>query len=77
MILKPQEFGDGNVPEKTGKGEGQGTQGHSFNQKSLSLPHGSKNSGKRLVLEILHGCYLKIISSASAQNSGRAISNLE
>lgn len=25
MILKPQEFGDGNVPEKTGKGEGKGT----------------------------------------------------
>ena len=52
-------------------------QGHSFNQKSLSLPHGSKKPGKRLVLEILHGCYLKIISSASAQNSGSAISKLE
>lgn len=25
VILKPQEFGDGNVPEKTGKGEGKGT----------------------------------------------------
>ena len=25
MILKPQEFGDGNVPEKTGKGEVKGT----------------------------------------------------
>lgn len=77
MILKPQEFGDGNVPEKIGKGEGKGTsrpqlQSVKFN---LSFPHGSKNPGKCLVLEIPHGCYL--ISSASAQNSGHAISNLE
>lgn len=65
VTLKLQEFWDGNLPRETGRGEGKG---HSQVQELQSVkfnlvsPGGSKSPGKHLVLEILHGWYLKRIS---------------